>query len=192
MELAVFLIFAGLALASALTVVLHRDPVKSTLSLVVTLFSTAVLFILLGAPFVGVLQVLVYTGAIVVLFLFVVMLLNLGREARRSEPGGSFQKVAAGAGALAFAAFAGIAVWRTSAGAEPAELTEAFVALRGFSAELFERFLLPFEIIGLLLLVAVIAAYIVAKRPGPERPLPTPLERATGEARVDPEGEEAP
>ncbi|HEX6200768.1 MAG TPA: NADH-quinone oxidoreductase subunit J, partial [Thermoanaerobaculia bacterium] len=123
MELAVFAIFAGLALASALVVVLHRDPVKSTLSLVVTLFSTGVLFVLLGAPFVGVLQVLVYTGAIVVLFLFVVMLLNLGREARRSEPGGHFQKVAAGAGALAFAAFAGIAVWRTSEGASPGELT---------------------------------------------------------------------
>lgn len=192
MELAVFLIFAGLALASALTVVLHRDPVKSTLSLVVTLFSTAVLFILLGAPFVGVLQVLVYTGAIVVLFLFVVMLLNLGREARRAEPGGWAQKVAAGLGALAFATFAAIAVWRTSEGAEPVELTEAFVGLRGFSEELFSRFLLPFEIIGLLLLVAVIAAYIVARRPEPERRVPTPFEKATGEARIDPEGEEAP
>lgn len=170
MELLVFAIFATLALGSALIVVLHRDPVKSTLSLVVTLFSTAVLFVLLGAPFVGVLQVLVYTGAIVVLFLFVVMLLNLGREARRSEPGGWVQKVAAGLGALAFAAFAGIAAWRASAGASPGELTEDFVSLRAFSEELFTEFLLPFEIIGLLLLVAVIAAYIVARRPDAVQP----------------------
>jgi NADH-quinone oxidoreductase subunit J len=77
MELAIFAIFVLLGLGSALAVVLHPDPVKSTLSLVVTLFSTGVLFVLLGAPFIGTLQVLVYTGAIVVLFLFVVMLLNL-------------------------------------------------------------------------------------------------------------------
>ena len=80
MELLVFLIFAFLAVASALVVVAHRNPVYSTMSLVVTLFSVAVLFVLLGAPFIGALQVLIYTGAIVVLFLFVIMLLNIGRE----------------------------------------------------------------------------------------------------------------
>jgi NADH-quinone oxidoreductase subunit J len=168
MELAIFAIFAALALGSALVVVLHRDPIKSTLSLVVTLFATAVLFVLLGAPFVGVLQVLVYTGAIVVLFLFVVMLLNLSREARGSEAGGGGQRLFAVAGAAAFAAFAGVAVWLSAAEASQGPLTEAFVALRAFSEELFTRYLLPFEIVGLLLLVAVIGAYIVAKRPDPE------------------------
>ena len=78
MELLVFLIFAFLAVASALVVVAHKNPVYSTMALVVTLFSVAVLFVLLGAPFIGVLQVLIYTGAIVVLFLFVIMLLNIG------------------------------------------------------------------------------------------------------------------
>jgi NADH-quinone oxidoreductase subunit J len=168
MELAVFLIFAALALGSALVVVLHRDPVKSTLSLVLTLFATAVLFVLLGAPFIGVLQVLVYTGAIVVLFLFVVMLLNLSRESRRAEPGGRGQKLFALLGAGAFVLFAGIALWRTAGGAEAGELSEELVGLRGFSAELFARYLLPFEIVGLLLLVAVVAAYILAKRFDPE------------------------
>lgn len=164
MELAIFLIFALLGLGSALAVVLHPDPVKSTLSLVVTLFSTGVLFVLLGAPFIGVLQVLVYTGAIVVLFLFVVMLLNLQRETRAERSTGP-QKVAALLGALGFAALSGVALWRGSGSAANPPLTEAFVDVRGFAAELFSEYLLTFEIVGVLLLVAVIAAYIIAKRP---------------------------
>lgn len=167
MELAIFLIFAVLAVVSALVVVIHRDPVKSTLSLVVTLFSTGVLFILLGAPFIGVLQVLVYTGAIVVLFLFVVMLLNLQREAH-SEGGGRLQRIFAILAAIAFAVMAGLTVWRWTAGSDPGALTEDFVSLNALAAELFGRFMLPFEIIGLLLLVAVIAAYVLAKRPEPD------------------------
>lgn len=164
MELAIFAIFALLGLGSALAVVIHPDPVKSTLSLVVTLFSTAVLFVLLGAPFIGTLQVLVYTGAIVVLFLFVVMLLNLQRESRTARSTGP-QKIAALLGALGFATVAGIAVWRSSTSAADPPLTEAFVDVKAFAAELFARYLLTFEIVGVLLLVAVIAAYIIAKRP---------------------------
>ncbi len=164
MELAIFLIFALLGLGSALAVVLHPDPIKSTLSLVVTLFATAVLFVLLGAPFIGVLQVLVYTGAIVVLFLFVVMLLNLQRETRTERSTGP-QTIAALLGALGFAAHSGDALWRGSGGAATPPLTEAFVDLRAFATELFARYLLTFEIVGVLLLVAVIAAYIIAKRP---------------------------
>ena len=77
METLIFLIFAALAVASSLVVVMHKSPVYATMSLVVTLFSVAVLFVLLGAPFLGALQILIYAGAIVVLFLFVIMLLNL-------------------------------------------------------------------------------------------------------------------
>ncbi len=80
MELAIFAIFALLAVGSAVVVVAHKNPVYSTLSLVLTLFSVAVLFVLLGAPFLGALQILVYAGAIVVLFLFVIMLLNVQHE----------------------------------------------------------------------------------------------------------------
>ena len=69
METLIFLIFAALALGSGVVVVTHRSPIYATLSLVLTLFSMAVLFVLLGAPFVGALQILVYAGAIVVLFL---------------------------------------------------------------------------------------------------------------------------
>jgi len=166
MELAIFFLFAFFALGSALVVVVHRDAVKSTLSLVLTLASTAVLFVLLGAPFIGTLQILIYTGAIVVLFLFVVMLLNVSREAR-AEQGGRVQRLFAILGAVVFALLSGGAVWRSVAGSSARPLDEQFVALRGLALELFDRFLLPFEIVGLLLLVAVIAAYILAKRPEP-------------------------
>src|SRR5881628_3052636 len=77
--LVLFWAFAGLALASALACITRRSPVASALWLVVTLFALAALFVLLDAQFIAVLQVLVYAGAIMVLFLFVIMLLNLGR-----------------------------------------------------------------------------------------------------------------
>src|SRR3954453_20866237 len=73
METLIFFLFAALAIGSGVVVVVHRSPIYATLSLVLTLFSMAVLFVLLGAPFVGGLQILVYAGAIVVLFLLVIM-----------------------------------------------------------------------------------------------------------------------
>ena len=166
MELAVFLLFAALALASALVVVTHRNPVYSTMSLVITLVSLAVLFVLLGAPFIAVLQVLIYTGAILVLFLFVIMLLNIGSE----ETGGStmLSKVPALAAALIFGGMVALFSWRAFGDDALAPLTEEFVSLKALAGALFERYLLVFELIGLLLLVAVIAATVLARRPRPE------------------------
>lgn len=163
MELAVFALFALLALGSAVVVVVHRNPVYSTMSLVLTLFSLAVLFVLLGAPFIATLQVLVYTGAILVLFLFVIMLLNVGRE----EPPAAAQTGQRWAAVLAAAVFAGAVgatLWRTYGGRELAELTRERVALVPLARELFSRYLLAFEIVGLLLLVAVIAATVLARK----------------------------
>ncbi len=165
-ETAIFLIFAALAVGSALVVVLHRNPVYSTMSLVVTLVSLAVLFVLLGAPFIAALQVLIYTGAIVVLFLFVLMLLNVGREETATERG-TPQKVAAGAGAVILLGMVGAALWQQLAGVEPQALSPEFVSMRVLAAELFGRYLLTFELVGLLLLVAVIAATVLAARPRP-------------------------
>ena len=115
MEMAIFAVFALLALGSAIVVVAHRNPVHSTLSLVVTLVATAAMFVLLGAPFIAALQVLIYTGAIVVLFLFVIMLLNVQRQTFTAA---ASQGQRWGA-ALAGAAFAGILLvmlWRAYAG----------------------------------------------------------------------------
>jgi len=167
METAVFAVFALLALGSSLVVVAHKSPIYSTLSLVLTLFSVAVLFVLLGAPFIATLQLLIYAGAILVLFLFVIMLLNVGRQ--EGIPGGHrAQLVTAILGALAFAAALWLLLLPTLGTGNHAPLTEELVSLSGLAQELFAEYLLPFEIVGLLLLVAVIGATVVARRPTPD------------------------
>jgi NADH-quinone oxidoreductase subunit J len=164
MELAVFAVFGLLALVSAILVVANRNPVYSTMGLVVTLVSTAVLYVLLGSPFLAALQVLLYTGAILVLFLFVIMLLNVGRE-RRTKGGFGAQVVAAIVLTLLLAGALFHLLWRAHGADEAPPLGADFVALRPISELLFSTYLLPFEIIGLLLLVAVVAASWVARRP---------------------------
>jgi NADH-quinone oxidoreductase subunit J len=164
MELAVFALFALLALASSIVVVAHRNPIYSTMSLVVTLFSVAVLFVLLGAPFIAALQILIYAGAILVLFLFVIMLLNVQRE-EASHSGQAGQRWAAMLGAALLCGMLAMLFWRTRAAVFQGPLTEQLVSLKALAGELFADYLLPFEIIGLLLLVAVIGATVVARRP---------------------------
>jgi NADH-quinone oxidoreductase subunit J len=164
MELAVFIMFALLAVVFAVVVVAHRDPVKSTMSMVVTLFSLAVLFVLLGAPFIAALQVLLYTGAILVLFLFVIMLLNIQKEI--SLPAGrTLQRLVSLAAAAFFVSFLGMLFWVRYADAPQPPYTEAYLSIRALAAELFTTFLLPFELVGLLLLVAVVAASLLARAP---------------------------
>ncbi len=167
MELAVFAVFALLALGSAVLVVANRNPVYSTMGLVVTLISTAVLYVLLGSPFLAALQVLLYTGAILVLFLFVIMLLNVGRE-RQTKTGTGAQVWVAIALTLLLAGALFHLLWRAHGATEAPPLDAEFVAMRPISELLFSTYLLPFEIIGLLLLVAVVAASWVARRPEDE------------------------
>lgn len=165
MEVAIFALFALLALASAVVVVAHSNPVYSTISLVVTLVSLAVFFVLLGAPFLAALQILIYTGAILVLFLFVIMLLNVAEEASHPEVGRTVQRWVAVLGSVVFAAMVGLGAWNAYRGVEVVPLTEDFVSLKTLSRGLFSEYLLPFEIVGLLLLVAVIAATVLARKP---------------------------
>jgi len=169
METLIFLLFALLAVGSSLVVVVHKNPVYSTMSLVVTLFSVAVLFVLLGAPFIGALQILIYTGAILVLFLFVIMLLNVTRE----ESAVSQQKVQAGGallGALVFGGMLAVLFWNARRPMDP--MTEELVSMKGLAREMFGQYLLPFEIVGMLLLVAVIGATVAARKPPqPDKPV---------------------
>ena len=147
--------------------VTHKSPIYSTMSLVLTLFSVAVLFVLLGAPFLGALQVLVYAGAIVVLFLFVIMLLNVQKE--------ETAHVGRGAAALdgdrwarwSSSACSGWLFWRAGLRRRrlPAAHRRSWSSLKALAAALFADYLLPFEIVGLLLLVAVIGATVAARRP---------------------------
>ncbi len=165
MELAVFSVFALLAVVSAAVVVLHRNPVYSVMSLVVTLISLAALFVMLGAPLIAALLVLVYTGAILVLFLFVIMLLNVGRE----EPatGGAAQKWVAVASALMFGTILGTLLWGRHFGLASGPLDAEYARPLPLARVLLSEYLLPFEMVGLLLLAAVIAATVLARRSEP-------------------------
>jgi NADH-quinone oxidoreductase subunit J len=166
-EIITFAVFAALALISGIVVVTHRNPVYSVMSLVVTLFSTAVLFVLLGAPFVAALLVLVYTGAILVLFLFVLMLLNVAAESSATGGGGP-QRIVAICGGLVFAGLLALLAWEDPIARAVQPLTEEAVAIKPLARLLFSTYLLPFEIVGLLLLAAVVAATVLARKPTPE------------------------
>ncbi len=167
-----FGILAVLLIAASASVVLQNSPIRSALSLVVALFLLAVVFLFLNAPLVAALQVIVYAGAIMVLFLFVIMLLNLQQEVQAMAKLGT--RFAAGFVASLFL----LAVIRllirqpgaTGAGAAGASAGMAGAVPAGFGSteqlaeRLFTRFLLPFEITSVLLLIAIIGAVVLAKR----------------------------
>lgn len=166
MDLAVFVVFALLALASALVVVTNRNPVYATMALVVTLFSTAVLFVMLGAPFLAALQILLYTGAILVLFLFVVMLLNLTQEAEGQDER-PIQRIL---GLVAVVAIGGLLLGVTlKAGAPPVPPAGGPIGVATdeipiLGRLLFSDYLLAFEALSILLLLAAVGALILSKR----------------------------
>ena len=165
METLVFASAAIVALVSAVVVIAHRNPVYSVMSLVVTLLALAVLFVQLAGHFLAVLLILVYAGAILVLFLFVIMLLNVGSEAP-GLPRSRMQRWGAITSAVIFAGMLVSLQWGAPAGRQA--LTEEDVALVPLARALFSDYLLPFEMTGLLLLAAVVAATVLARKAEPE------------------------
>jgi NADH-quinone oxidoreductase subunit J len=157
-----FLPLAALTVASALTVVVHRNPVRSACALVVTLCLLAVFFLGLDAQLVAFLQVIVYAGAIVVLFLFVIMLLNLRVEARAMA--GTLLVGTAAAGGVALAVLVVTALRRAPAPAA-ANPPAGFGETAALARQLFTVYLLPFELTSLLLLVAIVGAVALARKP---------------------------
>ena len=162
MELIAFFVLALLLIASALVVITNRNPVTSAVALAFNLVAIAGLYMVLDAQFIGLLQVIVYAGAIMVLILFVIMLLNL-REEARAHPVGTFQRILAPAATLLFAIVIGRAVWLSAPSSFP-EKTKGFGTAASLGKELFTRFYYPFEAISLLLIVAMIGAVLLAKR----------------------------
>ena len=154
-----FYVFATLALACGLMVLLSRNPVTSAMFLVLTIASLAGLFVLLHAFFLAAVQVLVYAGAVMVLFLFVIMLLDLKAEERRR-----INHFALGAGVISVGAL--LAIFFKSLGQSP--LPAAAPGLEGATAPLgkllFTQYLLPFEIVSVLLLVAMVGVILLSKR----------------------------
>jgi NADH-quinone oxidoreductase subunit J len=156
-----FLILAVLTIASSLVVVVHRSPIYSALGLVGTLFLLAVLFIGLDAHLVAVLQIIVYAGAIVVLFLFVIMLLNLQVEERASVAPPMIG--VALAGGIALAGLVLFAIVRMPLG-PPVPVHAGFGGTEPLAERLFTVWLLPFELTSLLLLVAIVGAVVLGKK----------------------------
>jgi len=152
----------ALAVVSALGMVLNvRNTVAAAMSLVVTMIALAVVYVVLEAHLVAALQIMVYAGAIVVVFLFVVMLLNLRSDAF-SPPRQRLLKAAGAVLAIGVAvAFLGLIPMALPT---VRELPEGFGGYRAVGAELFTRFVLPFEITSLLILAAVVGAVVLAKR----------------------------
>ncbi len=166
----IFYFFGLVALAAAVLFVTRKSPVAAALWLVVTMFSLAALYVLLDAQFIGVIQVLVYAGAIMVVFLFVIMLLNLGHPSDVADARGHAWKLVAGLVGLALLAeVANVVRAHLPAGlALPPNLTAQEVATTGViapvAAPLFHEYLLAFEVTSVLLLAAVVGAVVLGKR----------------------------
>ncbi len=156
-----FYLFSLLAIASALLFVTRKNPVPAALWLVNVMFALAGLYVMLDAPFVGVIQVLVYAGAIMVVFVFVVMLLNLGRsEISDIRSLGS----RLGAGVVGLALLANLLVVQRQKIPRVALAPEIDNVVEDVAASLFTDYLVAFELTSLVLLVAVIGAVLLAKK----------------------------
>jgi NADH-quinone oxidoreductase subunit J len=163
MDLILFLIFALIAVVCAINVVVQTHPISSAISLIGVMGSLAILYLLLGAEFIAAAQVIVYAGAIMVLFVFVIMLLNAGAE---SKKGRSFMVQLLGAPLLV--SFLGLLAWYVQR-IYPQTDGVRFGAFRGGTAQavgraLFTTYLLPFEITSILILIAIIGAVVLARK----------------------------
>jgi NADH-quinone oxidoreductase subunit J len=161
MQLVLFFIFGGLCVAGALNLLLTRHPINSALSLIVVMTSLAVLYLTLGAEFLAAAQVIVYSGAIMVLFTFVIMLLNAGEEVRTRGSRAAYlvgvPGVVALFGMLTFVFLSQTSRLGRSAFTNPATLYD-------LSASLFRDLLLPFEVTSILILIAILGAVALARK----------------------------
>jgi NADH-quinone oxidoreductase subunit J len=158
-----FYLFGLIAIASAVAFVTRKSPVAAALWLVNTMFCLSALYVMLDAQFIGAVQVLVYAGAIMVVFLFVVMLLNLGQASDVTDIRGLGGRLSAGLVGLAMLAelivLSRIRFPRLSAG-----VSDQTNVVNPVSSPLFHEYLLPFEVTSVVLLVAVVGAVVLAKR----------------------------
>jgi NADH-quinone oxidoreductase subunit J len=162
----VFWVCAIIAVLGAVMLVVAWEPIHSALSLVLVMIALAVLYLLLGAEFIAAVQIIVYAGAVMVLFVFVIMLLNAGTEERTN-----WSKFAMFAG-LPLACFLLLTVaaflLRTRVGANiangPGAVSNAGVSTRALSTALFRQYLFPFEATSILILIALLGALILARK----------------------------
>ena len=168
LHLILFSVFGVICVAGAVNLLLQKHPINSALSLVIVMGSLAVEYLLLGAEFVAAVQVIVYAGAIMVLFVFVIMLLNAGEEEHTSG-----SHVATLLGIPGMLAVTVIVCWavlkgqtkKVSLGGIPGPSTKAFGDAAEIAKRLFHEFLLPFEVTSILVLIAIMGAVVLAARP---------------------------
>ena len=159
-EKVIFFVFAAPLVATALGVVLARSPVYAAMNLVAAFFFMAAMYVLLTAHLIAFMQVLVYAGAVMVLFLFVIMLLSLGDEVARERK--KAMQYLGVLGAVALASVLASAIARGSDDGMRA-VDASFGTVKAVGSVLFTEYLLPFEATSLLLLVAIVGAVVVAK-----------------------------
>jgi NADH-quinone oxidoreductase subunit J len=162
-----FILFAGMAIGCAISMVAQRNPLYSAISLIGVFISLACLYVTLAAPFIAAVQVIVYAGAIMVLVVFVIMLLNVEEEDRRPVLRlQSLVPIAIGLAAILFAETAFIIFFVHSSPATPTSSVSDVGLTSSIGAGLFTTYLLPFEITSILLLMAVVGAMTLARRGG--------------------------
>jgi NADH-quinone oxidoreductase subunit J len=160
--LVIFFVLAGLAVIGALSLILQKHPIHSALSLIVVMIALAGLYLLLGAEFVAAVQIIVYGGAIMVLFVFVIMLLNAGVEEHTS-----ISKMAGAPGLLLVVALAGLVaatIVRSTDSIQGTVQTGQMSSTPGISSMIFKEFVYPFELTSFLILVALLGATVLAQR----------------------------
>jgi len=156
-----FFIIAAVAVAAALGLVVKKNPIHGALFLVVNLAAVAALYLMLQAELLAAVQVIVYAGAIVVLFVFAIMVLIPGKEETAVDPRRAYRLLAVPVGVLLCGLLAGVVVGRVAAvgpAAAPSDGVEAVARV------LFTDYLLPFELIGVLLLAAMVGVLVLARR----------------------------
>jgi NADH-quinone oxidoreductase subunit J len=157
-----FYVFAAVAVLAALNVVMQHTPVYSALSLIVVLCALAAVYLVLGAEFMAVIQVIIYAGAIMVLFVFVIMLLNAGHEAPSHR-----SRMAKWLGVPVVAAFLVemlVVIWKEFPAGVTPSLSLPDGSPAGIGHLLFRDFVLPFEVTSILILVAVLGAVVLARK----------------------------
>jgi NADH-quinone oxidoreductase subunit J len=160
MHLILFIVFAALCLAGAINLLLQSHPINGALSLIVVMTSLAVLYLLLGAEFLAAAQIIVYAGAIMVLFTFVVMLLNAGRE-ERTMGSRTWRAVGFPAVVAVLAVIATVILQAQGLGV--ARLSDGITSTADLSKVLFTELLLPFEVTSVLILIAILGAVALAR-----------------------------
>jgi NADH-quinone oxidoreductase subunit J len=181
LHLVLFTVFGAIAVGGAVNLLAQRHPINSALSLVVVMGALAAEFLLLGAEFVAAVQVIIYAGAIMVLFVFVIMLLNAGVEERTKG-----SRVALMFGVPGMVLLGVLVIWTlvSNPGQGSVSVGAQYGPAKAIGNMLFHDFLLPFEVTSVLILIAIMGAIVLAHPPSPRKP---PSEEE--QLRMEPESE---